>query len=86
MKLLTPGEEHVWGRNENLWVQFERSPIKSWTHGFEFYEMIWKVSAYSLDSEITECMLNVKRRRSRTETWTMHMFNKVEKKKDQEVD
>ena len=39
VKLFTPGEEHVWGRNENLWVQFERSPIKSWTHGFEFYEI-----------------------------------------------
>ena len=47
-----------------------------------FMRLIWKVSAYSLDSVITECMLNVKRRRSRTETWTMHMFNKVEKKKE----
>ena len=44
--------------------------------------LIWKVSAYSLDSEITECMLNVKRKRSRTETWTMYMFNKVEMKKE----
>ena len=50
--------------------------------GLNFMRLIWKVSAYSLDSELTECMLNVKRKRSRTETWTMHMFNKVEMKKE----
>ena len=50
--------------------------------GLNFMRLIWKVSAYSLDSEITECMLNVKRKRSRTETWTMYMFNKVEMKKE----